>query len=57
MDTERDLSNHRLAQAEQCLKEAKLLYEYAGYKGAANRAYYCVLHSMRSLLALNKVDL
>ncbi|MCL2163323.1 MAG: HEPN domain-containing protein [Oscillospiraceae bacterium] len=56
MGAEKDLSNLRLEQAEQCLKEAKLLFENAGYKGAANRAYYCVFHSMRSLLALDRVD-
>ena len=56
MSLERDLSNHRLVQAEQCLKEAKLLFDNDGYKGAANRAYYCALHSMRSLFALERVD-
>jgi len=56
METKRELSNHRIAQAEQCLKDAKALLETSGYKGAANRAYYCVFHSMRSLLALNNVD-
>jgi len=56
MGAERDLSKHRLTQAEQCLKDAKLLFENAGYKSAANRAYYCVFHSMRSLLALERAD-
>ena len=56
MGVENDLSNHRLNQAEQCLKDAKLLFENAGYKGAANRAYYCAFHSIKSLLALDKVD-
>ena len=56
METEKDLSKHRLAQAEQCLKDVKNLLENGGYKSAANRAYYCAFHSMRSLLALDKVD-
>ena len=56
MSIEKDLSNHRMNQAEQCLKDAKLLFENAGYKSAANRAYYCTFHSMRSLLALDRVD-
>ena len=56
METERDLSNHRVAQAEQCLKDAKSLFDSGSNKGAANRAYYCVFHSMRSLLALERVD-
>ena len=41
MSLEKDLSNHRMNQAEQCLKDAKLLFENAGYNGAANRAFYC----------------
>ena len=56
METERDLSNHRLTQAEQCLKDAKSLYAENSYKGAVNRAYYCVFHSIRSILALMRVD-
>ena len=56
MDTEKELSKYRISQAEQCLKDAKLLMENGGYKSAANRAYYCVFHSMRSLLALDRVD-
>ena len=51
----KDLSLYRLAQAEECLKDAKALIAINGYKGATNRAYYCVLHSMRSLLALDSV--
>ena len=56
MDTEKELSQYRISQAEQCLKDAKLLMQNSGYKGAANRAYYCVFHSMRSLLALHRID-
>ena len=56
MSIEKELSNHRMNQAEQCLKDAKLLFENAGYKSAANRAYYCAFHSMRSLLALHRID-
>ena len=32
MSLERDLSKHRLVQAEQCLKEAKLLFDNDGLK-------------------------
>ena len=56
MDTEKDLSQHRIAQAEQCLMDAKLLLENGSYKSAANRAYYCAFHAMRSLLTLHKID-
>ena len=56
MDNERDLSNYRIEQAEQCLKDARTLLNNGGYKSAANRSYYCVFHSMRSLLALHRID-
>ena len=56
MEIERNLSNHRIAQAKQCLKDAKSLFEKGSYKGAANRSYYCVFHCMRSLLALKNAD-
>ena len=52
---EKDLSFHRMAQAEACLEDAKLLLANNRYNGVSNRAYYCVLHSMRSLLALDSV--
>ena len=56
MDLKNELSQYRISQAEQCLKDAKLLMENGGYKGAANRAYYCAFHAMRSLLALKRID-
>jgi len=52
---EKDSSLYRITQAEQCLRGAKALLEIGDYNGVANRAYYCVLHSMRSLLALDGV--
>lgn len=52
----KDLSGYRLSQAEQCLKSAKILYEAEDYKGAANRAYYCIFHSIRSVIALDGVE-
>ena len=56
MPTEKDLSKYRLEQAAQCLKDAKMLLENDSCKSAANRSYYCVFHSMRSLLALENLD-
>ena len=56
MPTEKSLSRYRLKQSEQCLKDAKILLENDSYKGAANRSYYCVFHSMKSILALEKLD-
>jgi len=52
----KDMSNYRLEQAEQCLASAKILIDAGDYKGSANRSYYCVFHSMRSVLALESVD-
>lgn len=51
-----DLSKHRLEQAKQCIKSAKVLADIEDYKGAANRSYYAIFHAMRSILALEKKD-
>lgn len=50
------LSKHRLNQAKQCIKSARVLVEIEDYKGAANRSYYAIFHSMRSVLALDNKD-
>ena len=55
-DSRKDLAKYRLSQAKQCIISAKKLYEIEDYKGAANRSYYSVFHSIRSVLALEKVD-
>lgn len=39
-----------LARADECLAEARLLYENGHQHGAASRAYYCVFHAARALL-------
>lgn len=51
-----ELATHRLENAYQCLESAKKLIEINDYKGAANRSYYAIFHSMRSILALDKKD-
>lgn len=51
-----DLSRHRLSQAKQCIESARILSEAGDYRGAANRSYYCIFHSMRSVLALEQKD-
>ena len=56
MQYKNDLSMHRLEKAKECLVGAKMLFENNQYFGAANRSYYSVFHSMRSVLALNGVD-
>lgn len=39
-----------LARADECLAEARLLFENGHQHGAASRAYYCVFHAARALL-------
>lgn len=50
------LSKHRLASAKESLEEGQLLLESQKYKGANNRAYYAIFHSMRAILALDGFD-
>ncbi len=52
----KELSNHRLEQAKENLEEAELLYNASKYKGANNRAYYAIFHSIKSVLALEPID-
>lgn len=52
----KDLAEHRLKQAEQCLVSAQVLIDIKDYNGASNRVYYAVFHAMRSVLALEAVD-
>ena len=47
----------RLEHANECLSAAKSLLESGNYKSAANRAYYTVFHSMRSVLAFDLIDM
>ena len=50
------MATWRFEQAQQCLESAKTMIKTEDYKGAANRSYYCIFHSMRSVLALENVD-
>jgi len=52
----RALVEIRLEQAQNCLQSAEALIKIDLYKDAANRSYYCIFHSMRSVLALDKFD-
>lgn len=58
MDNEdiKALSNYRLEQAKENLEEAEVLYKIKKYKGASNRAYYAIFHSMKAILALEQID-
>lgn len=51
-----ELSIHRLEQARENLEEAELLYNANKFKGANNRAYYSIFHSIKAVLALEPID-
>lgn len=55
-DRSKDLCCYRLDKARKCLESAKILAESEDYCSAANRAYYSIFHSVRSILALDEVD-
>jgi len=46
----------RLHQAKEDLEDSKYLYDKERYKGANNRAYYSIFHTMKSILALEPID-
>jgi uncharacterized protein (UPF0332 family) len=56
MAFDKKLSEHRLQTAEECLNAAKMLFDSKNYDAATNRAYYCIFHCMRSVLAFDCVD-
>ena len=51
-----NLSKARMAHADDCLREARLLLEGNEYKGTANRSYYAAFHSLRAVLILDEFD-
>lgn len=56
MNGKRDLANYRMEKAFSCLQAAKFLLQSDLYENAANRAYYCIYHAIRSVLALEGVE-
>jgi uncharacterized protein (UPF0332 family) len=50
------LATARLEQAWECLQSAERELLANSFKSAANRSYYCIFHTMRALLALDKFD-
>jgi len=56
MQSNKDMSNYRFEKAEECLSVAKMLLSAEKYNSATNRAYYCIFHCMRSVIALDGVD-
>jgi uncharacterized protein (UPF0332 family) len=51
-----ELAFFRIDQATECLKNAEINMEADLFKGAANRSYYCIFHSIRAVLALDRFD-
>lgn len=51
-----DLSRHRLDKAEAMLSAARRDIREKDYASANNRAYYCIFHGMRAVLALDGED-
>lgn len=52
----KELSKHRLEQARENIEEAETLYNIRKFKGANNRAYYSIFHSIKAILALEPID-
>ena len=52
----KELAKHRLEQAKENLEEAEILYNVKKFKGANNRAYYSIFHSIKSVFALEPID-
>ena len=51
-----DLSKYRLDKAKEMLSTARRDMDAKDYASANNRAYYCIFHAMRAVLALNGED-
>lgn len=50
------LSKYRLDKAGDMLSTAKRDLEAKDYASANNRAYYCIFHAMRAVLAMDNED-
>ncbi|MBQ7144846.1 MAG: HEPN domain-containing protein [Oscillospiraceae bacterium] len=51
-----DLSRYRLEKAGEMLESARRDYAAEDYASANNRAYYCIFHAMRAVLAMDGED-
>lgn len=51
-----DLSRYRLAKASEMLETARRDMHAEDYASANNRAYYCIFHAIRAVLALDGED-
>jgi len=54
--TPSNLASFRLYQAKECLQSAEREFVANSFKTVANRSYYCIFHSMRAVLALDRFD-
>lgn len=52
----KELAMHRISQAKENIEEAEILLNQKKYKGANNRAYYSIFHSIKAILALEPID-
>ena len=50
------LASLRLENAKNDYQAAQLAYDQGYFKAANNRAYYCIFHAIRAVLALESVD-
>ena len=51
-----NLAKVRLEHAKQCIMSARSLIEIEDYKGASNRSYYAIFHSIRAVNILDGFD-
>jgi len=51
-----NLASFRLYQAKECLQSAEREFAANSFKTVANRSYYCIFHTMRAILALDRFD-
>ena len=54
--TRKELSQYRLQKAQEMLTTARRDWDAQDYASANNRAYYCIFHSMRAVLAMDDED-
>jgi uncharacterized protein (UPF0332 family) len=51
-----DLAKFRLERAEECLRDAEDAVAKNSFRNAANRSYYCIFDSIRTVFALDGFD-
>ena len=55
-ERQKNLSNYRIAEAEDSLKVAALCLKEGLYKDSINRSYYAAFYAVKAILALSTVD-